>query len=129
MQRKEPVASTGFPAAQFRESWSRSAAVRVGRHCDPMQSFKLSPRGAVSHTDQSLDFLSTKLNLIWHCDVRATHLITSSARKSSAGGTVTPMDFATLRLTTSSSFVGCSMGRSPGLAPLRIFATNSAALR
>ena len=31
LQRKEPVASTRFPAAQFHESWSRPAAVRVGR--------------------------------------------------------------------------------------------------
>jgi hypothetical protein len=31
MQRKGPVASTGFLAAQFHELCSRSAAVRVGR--------------------------------------------------------------------------------------------------
>jgi len=31
MQREEPVTNTRFVAAQFQESWSRSAAVRVGR--------------------------------------------------------------------------------------------------
>lgn len=31
MQRKEPVASTRFTEAQVQESWSRSAADRVGR--------------------------------------------------------------------------------------------------
>ena len=31
LQRQEPVASTRFLAAQFHESWSRSAAVGVGR--------------------------------------------------------------------------------------------------
>jgi hypothetical protein len=31
VQRKAPLASAGFLAAQFHESWSRSAAVRVRR--------------------------------------------------------------------------------------------------
>src|SRR5215468_9545187 len=46
--------------------------------------------------------------------------ITSSARPSSDGGIVRPRALAVLRLMTSSNFVGCSTGRSPGLAPLRI---------
>jgi len=33
---------------------------------------------------------------------------------------VNPSAFAVLELVTSSNFVGCSIGRSPGLAPLRI---------
>jgi hypothetical protein len=49
--------------------------------------------------------------------------ITSSARPSSDGGIVRPRALAVLRLMTSSNFVGCSMGRSPGLAPLRILST------
>ena len=36
---------------------------------------------------------------------------------------------AVLRLTTRSNFVGCSIGRSPGLAPFRIFSTWVAARR
>jgi hypothetical protein len=51
------------------------------------------------------------------------HWITSSARASTAGGIVTPRAFAVLRLITNSNLVGCSMGRSPGLAPLRIRST------
>ena len=31
MQREKSVATAGFLAARFHESWSRSAAVRVGR--------------------------------------------------------------------------------------------------
>jgi hypothetical protein len=31
VQREEPVARTRFLVAQFHESWTRSAAVRVGR--------------------------------------------------------------------------------------------------
>ena len=46
--------------------------------------------------------------------------ITSSARPSSDGEIVSPSAFAVFRLMTKSIFVGCSTGRSAGLAPLRI---------
>jgi hypothetical protein len=49
--------------------------------------------------------------------------ITSSARCSSDCGIVRPRALAVLRLITSSNFVGCSMGRSPGFAPFRILST------
>ena len=49
--------------------------------------------------------------------------ITWSARPSTEGGMVRPNAFAVLRLITSSNFVGCSTGRSPGFAPLRILST------
>ena len=49
------------------------------------------------------------------------HSMTSSARASSAGGIARPSAFAVLRLITNSNLVGCSTGRSAGLAPLRIF--------
>src|SRR5438552_3273495 len=51
------------------------------------------------------------------------HWMTSSARCRSAGGIVRPRALALLRLITNSNFVGCSTGRSPGLAPLRILST------
>src|SRR5438128_8385674 len=51
------------------------------------------------------------------------HSITSSARASSVGGTSRPSALAVLRLITSSNVVGCSTGRSAGLAPLRILST------
>ena len=53
----------------------------------------------------------------------APHSITSSARASSEGGTPRPSAFAVLRLMTSSNLVGCSIGRSAGLAPFRILST------
>src|SRR5712691_6483583 len=59
----------------------------------------------------------------------ASHCSTSSARVSSVGGKVSPRLFAVLRFRISSNFVGCSTGRSAGLAPLRILATNVAARR
>jgi hypothetical protein len=53
--------------------------------------------------------------------------ITSSARARIDCGTVSPSALAVLRLTTISNVVGCSTGRSAGLAPLRILSTKTAA--
>jgi hypothetical protein len=50
-------------------------------------------------------------------------LTTSSSRANSDGGTVSPVLLAIFRLMASSSLVGCSTGRSPGFAPLRILST------
>src|SRR5262245_3741900 len=52
------------------------------------------------------------------------HSITSSARPSSASGTVKPSARAVLRLMTNSNFVGCCTGSSAGFSPLRMRATN-----
>src|ERR1700694_3675851 len=52
--------------------------------------------------------------------------MTESARAWMDGGIVSPSAFAVLRWMTSSNFVGCSIGRSPGLAPLRILSTYNA---
>jgi hypothetical protein len=49
--------------------------------------------------------------------------ITSVACVSTDGGMVSPSACAVLRLMTSSNVVGCSTGRSAGLAPLRILST------
>ena len=51
------------------------------------------------------------------------HLITLSALTSTFGGIVRPICFAALRLITNSNFVGCSTGRSAGLAPFKILST------
>ena len=53
----------------------------------------------------------------------------SKARSSSACGIVNPSAWAVFKLMTNSNRVGCSMGRSPGLAPLRILSTYVAARR
>src|SRR5262249_24827105 len=50
----------------------------------------------------------------------ALHSMTSSARASSLYGISRPIDFAVLRLMTSSNLVGCRTGRSAGLSPLRM---------
>ena len=55
--------------------------------------------------------------------VIAAQRITSSARRRSVGGNVTPRAWAVLRLRTNSTFLACSMGSSAGVAPLRILST------
>ena len=55
--------------------------------------------------------------------------ITRSERASSVGEMSSPIALAVLRLITNSNFVGCSIGRSAGLAPLNILSTKIAALR
>src|SRR3954466_3953424 len=47
-----------------------------------------------------------------------THSITSSARARSAAGTSRPRALAVFKLSVRTKLVGCSMGRSAGLAPL-----------
>src|SRR5262245_40792874 len=51
------------------------------------------------------------------------HSITSSARSNIDVGIVTPIALAVPRFTTSSNMVGCSIGKSAGLAPWRILST------
>ncbi len=55
--------------------------------------------------------------------VVAAQRITSSARKRTVGGIVRPSALAVLRLMTNSNLVGCSTGRSAGLAPFKILST------
>src|SRR5262249_42580260 len=56
-------------------------------------------------------------------EVAAFHSITSSARSNIDVGIVTPIALAVPRFTTSSNMVGCSIGKSAGLAPRRILST------
>src|SRR5262249_26538531 len=51
------------------------------------------------------------------------HPITSSARTNRVSGIVRPSALAVVRLMRSWNFVGCSTGRSLGLAPRRILST------
>jgi hypothetical protein len=57
---------------------------------------------------------------LMHCSKTACYSITSSASASSVDGTSIPSAFAILRLMLDVNLVGCSMGMSPGLVPLRI---------
>jgi len=60
---------------------------------------------------------------------RPSYSITSSARLSRFGDSVSPKAFAVLRLTTSRNLVASSTGRSAGFRPLRILSMNVADCR
>jgi len=77
----------------------------------------------VRFTPKSGHVQCTRRCLLWANSGHATYSITSSARASSLGGTVTPRRVAALRLTTNSKLSGSCTGRSAGLAPLRILST------
>ena len=60
----------------------------------------------------------------WICDFRlADHRITRSALAKILGGMLNRICLAVFRLMTNSNLVGCSTGKSAGLAPLRILYT------
>jgi len=65
----------------------------------------------------------TRLPNVARSSTSTAHSITWSACSSSDCATVSLSALAVLRLMTSSYLVGCSTGRSPGLAPLRILST------
>jgi hypothetical protein len=60
------------------------------------------------------------------CSKNNAYSITSSARKRIAVGRSIPIALAVFRFTTISNLVGCSIGKSAGLAPRAIRSTNSA---
>ena len=99
-----------------------------------------SPLGHERHRNRGADRVSgPKVNGLARCSAEDARLapifdyvqrskmrsysITWSARCSSDGGIVRPRALAVLRLMSSSSLVGRSMGRSAGLTPLRILST------
>src|SRR5262249_30078126 len=53
-------------------------------------------------------------------ELAALHSITSSARASKVGGISRPSARAVCRLITNSNLVGCTTGKPPGFAALRI---------
>src|SRR5262249_28814028 len=72
---------------------------------------------------------ATGMSALCHSRHQPPHSITSSARLMSVGDTWKPSGFAVFRLITSSSLVGCSIGKSEGRAPFKILSTNPAARR
>jgi hypothetical protein len=113
--------------------------LQFGRHADPRHAGirrgrprHLAARGtAVPPSDPCVNRSST----VQHFPAEARNgrsttddrqigdCITLSARNSSACGIVRPSAFAVLRLLVNANLVGCSIGRSPGLAPFNILST------
>ena len=73
--------------------------------------------------EMSLLHALISLNLKSAIENLKCHLMTLSARTSTFGGIVRPICLAAFRLMMNSNFIGCSTGRSAGLAPLRILST------
>jgi hypothetical protein len=104
------ISACGLGAHSQLRNQSRSAAPRVAL-ADQRTSLM---RAAISEEGHSAGMQRGKSH---------AHSITSSARATSVGGTSRPRALAALRLTMSVNLVGCSIGRSPGCAPLRIRST------
>src|SRR5450759_2069024 len=81
------------------------------------------------HSRRQSELQRSAKNGLMHRSKQRLSSITSSARASSVGGILIPSALAVLRLMTSSNLVGCSTGKSAGLAPFNILSTNVAALR
>lgn len=94
----------------------RSALVMIAAYCRTSQLVTLSVGKPLR--DQTVGSLAAAR----HCEPDG-HSTTWSARNRSDGGIVRPSAFAALMLITNSNLVGCSMGKSAGLAPRRILST------
>ena len=95
--------------------------------CASAETLSRKEHGAKSN-DSDFSLHVFPLRLV-HLTLAPSHLITLSARASTFGGIVKPICLAAFRLMMNSNFVGCSTGRSAGLAPLRILSTYVAARR
>src|SRR4051794_533801 len=107
---------------------------RNGRYRRTQRKLGLAPPGFLFCPIPIVAQRSPHVSGGWKADICSAantilYSITSSARSSSVGGTVSPSALAVLRLISSSNFVGCSTGRSAGFAPLRILSINAPARR
>src|SRR5205823_10390715 len=88
-------------------------------------------RAAVSEIELALSTLTGRC-AVQEPDIQLAtfgYWITLSARNSSDCEIVIPSVFAVLKLMTSSNFAGCSIGKSPGVAPFNIRSTKPATCR
>ncbi len=126
--------TTGTSAAPLRPPALPALVGTMPRRPPAARATERHASGAAdSRSDNGAEAIGGRLQALVRHDPRVmcacprcaphTYWITSSARRSSDGGIVIPSVLAVLRLMTSSNFVGCSTGRSAGLAPLRILAT------
>src|SRR5215475_13955707 len=97
--------------------------------CEPLLPYGAASRAMHQHADPShpLGLLRPRRErprgraAEQRDELAAFHSITSSARPSSVIGKVRPSALAVLRLIQNPTLACCWIGRSPGLAPLRIF--------
>jgi hypothetical protein len=90
-----------------------TASVKLGRADDVRCTTALPPKADVHLRSCYVAFVP----------IADIYSITSSARASTEGGTVSPIALAVLRLITVSYLVGVCTGRSAGFSPLRMRST------
>src|SRR5262245_12981956 len=116
------------------QPWSVQPCVRRVRaaHAAGHNALRGSGPGQIQDTAIAMSALPPKADMCSaardvrfgpKADIARFHLITSSARASSVGGTVRPSALAVLRLITSSYLVGACTGRLAGFSPLRMRST------
>ena len=86
---------------------------------DPKRKFGLRQSGRSNRSDGSRRNLHVSAEQVGLLD----HWITSSARSNTYCGIVRRSAFAVFMLITIANLVGCSIGRSAGVAPFRILST------
>src|SRR5262245_15285989 len=99
-----------------RTQWQRAAELLLAQACGLLRARRERPRRR-RDAEQSDELAAVD------------HSITSSARSKVAVGTSRPSALAALRLRMNWNFDARSIGRSAGLAPLRIRSTKEAARR
>src|SRR6476646_3750836 len=91
------------------------------KYSERADDFRLTPENG-HHQARTLCRKSATSGLL-RCRKQPLYSITSSARPSNEGGTVSPRALAVLRLITSSNLTGCSIGKSAGFSPFKTFCT------
>ena len=85
--------------------------------------FRLPKQGSETRFVEILSCVYSPNRHLTLDNLHLNHLISLLARASTSGGIVTSICFAVFKLITSSNLVGCSTGKSAGLAPFRILST------
>ena len=101
------ILSGGLSSAAVRRRYEQSAK-SMGAYRQPIFSF--------------MCFFSASIPVTRRCHC-VSYLMTLSALASTLGGIVRPICFAVFKIDHELELVGCSTGRSPAFAPLRILST------
>jgi hypothetical protein len=126
----------GWNSRTFPATARAPQAVRPTRCCDERET-RVAAYGSQAQTTKFIAVLGMSASdrrsvpkaAVSNRSMAAPYSITSSARSRNNSEIVRPSALAVVRLRTSSNFVGCSIGISPGFVPRRILSTNSAARR
>jgi hypothetical protein len=125
---RDPRQRQRIAASMFWIAHVPPGVTRLGCSRRAMGVFRKCRRESAVPSGTDVDRLPRHVRKVPTTDSRCAankfhHSITSSARAKKIGGIVNPSALAVIRLMTSSTLVLSWIGKSAGLAPLRIFAT------